>query len=160
MPNSFEEVCVTAPRMLIFAGAIQYLIDHPEKNTLNCLDRAIDYISENATKYGVKVMKALSLGKIHLEEDVAKKMRENPSFAKFVNLSLGKFSCYNWGNVSRDTKTKNDEAIENGGEVSGYYTFNKEKLRIVTAADRSSTTIMIPKQIDISNNDSNNSKEE
>lgn len=96
-------------------------------------------------------MKEFKLGKINVMPDVEKKMKSDDRFKRFVQMSLGKYSNCSWGNMSRDGKNKNNEAIEKGEEVVGYYTFGKEKLRIVTTADRSSTTIMFPEQNDISN---------
>lgn len=50
-----------------------------------------------------------------------------------------------WGDLPADHKTANDEALK-GGErlISAYYTTAGVKLWIITEADRSATTFLLP----------------
>jgi len=49
-----------------------------------------------------------------------------------------------WGEVSDDDKESNDEAVENGDRLLSAYILHRVKLWIITDADRSVTTILLP----------------
>lgn len=50
-----------------------------------------------------------------------------------------------WGDVSGDDWTLNDEALESGDRIlSAYRTAKGERLWIITESDRSATTFLLP----------------
>jgi hypothetical protein len=50
-----------------------------------------------------------------------------------------------WGEVSQDDKQANDDALVNGDRVlSAYRTLRNVRVWIITEADRSSTTVLLP----------------
>jgi hypothetical protein len=52
-----------------------------------------------------------------------------------------------WGGVSAEDKCANDEALVSGERIlSAYRTLKGEKLWIITEADRSATTILLPEE--------------
>ncbi len=62
-----------------------------------------------------------------------------------VTLSLRKHSAGKWGDVCVDDWKANDEALVNGDRIlSSYKDINGTKFWIITEADRSSTTVLLP----------------
>jgi hypothetical protein len=60
---------------------------------------------------------------------------------------LGRHATCDWGDVSEDDWQANDEALEQGDRLlSAYHTANGVKLWIITEADRSATTILLPEE--------------
>jgi len=52
-----------------------------------------------------------------------------------------------WGDVSEDDGWLNDEALDQGERLlSAYHTANGEKIWIITEADRSATTMLMPEE--------------
>lgn len=52
-----------------------------------------------------------------------------------------------WGDVSNEDKQLNDQALVDGDRIlSAYRTLHNEQIWIITKADRSSTTILLPHQ--------------
>jgi hypothetical protein len=52
-----------------------------------------------------------------------------------------------WGIVGREDKQENEFSIKNGFRLlSAYMTTNSEKIWIITEADRSVTTILLPEE--------------
>jgi len=51
----------------------------------------------------------------------------------------------NWGIVGQEDSASNDEALADGSRIlSAYKTLNGKKLWIITEADRSVTTLLLP----------------
>lgn len=60
---------------------------------------------------------------------------------------LQRHAACDWGNLEKEDKKLNDEAVKNGGRIlSAYLLKDKTKLWIITEADRSSTTILLPEE--------------
>jgi hypothetical protein len=58
---------------------------------------------------------------------------------------LQKHLSGDWGDVDRGDQRANDQALREGERLlSAYFTLRGEKLWIITEADRSSTTILLP----------------
>ena len=59
---------------------------------------------------------------------------------------LGRHTKGDWGEMSDEDKSANDRAVVLGGEriFSAYAVKTGEKIWIITEADRSSTTILLP----------------
>lgn len=53
-----------------------------------------------------------------------------------------------WGNLDEDDKMLNDNAVVDGGRILSAYEIgeNKVKIWIITEADRSYTTILLPEE--------------
>ena len=50
-----------------------------------------------------------------------------------------------WGNLTDDNRTANDRALAQGGRIlSAYQATNGTKFWLITEADRSTTTILLP----------------
>ena len=60
---------------------------------------------------------------------------------------LAKHQSGDWGIVGREDKQENEFSIKNGFRLlSAYMTTNSEKIWIITEADRSVTTILLPEE--------------
>jgi hypothetical protein len=60
---------------------------------------------------------------------------------------LGKHQAGDWGDLSEDDKRENDFSVDKGLRIfSAYHTAKGEKLWIITEADRSATTILLPSE--------------
>ena len=58
---------------------------------------------------------------------------------------LNRHVCGDWGDLCVDDKRANDRALEFGGRIlSAYDLPTGERLWIITEADRSATTILLP----------------
>ena len=51
-----------------------------------------------------------------------------------------------WGDVSDDDKELNDQSVADGTRIMSQYTVDGDKVWIITEADRSSTTILLPEE--------------
>ena len=81
------------------------------------------------------------LGKIVITAD-ANKVLDNVSVAK---IFLERYLKGDWGNLCEDDKQLNEDALKNGDRIFASYTdTNGTKFWIITDADRSYTTILLP----------------
>lgn len=59
---------------------------------------------------------------------------------------LSRHQFGDWGDLDEDDKAANDEAITNGDRIFSAYRFDTVKLWVITEADRSATTILLPEE--------------
>jgi hypothetical protein len=63
------------------------------------------------------------------------------------NEFLAQHQSGNWGLICNDDKKENDFSVKNGFRIlSAYKTNNDTKIWIITEADRSSTTLLLPSE--------------
>ena len=64
-----------------------------------------------------------------------------------VQTGLSRHICGDWGDVCDDDKQANDEALTCGARLlSAYHTGAGRKFWIITEADRSVTTVLLPEE--------------
>ena len=51
-----------------------------------------------------------------------------------------------WGDLCQDDKESNDEAVKHGGRILSSYLVGIKKVWVITEADRSVTTILLPSE--------------
>ena len=51
-----------------------------------------------------------------------------------------------WGDMSEDDKQTNEDALTHGGRIFSAYVMSGVKFWIITEADRSATTILLPEE--------------
>lgn len=51
-----------------------------------------------------------------------------------------------WGEVCPDDAQANEQAVVRGGRILSVYTVAKERVYVLTEADRSSTTLLFPRE--------------
>ena len=62
-----------------------------------------------------------------------------------ILLGIQRHQAGDWGNLTDDNRTANDRALAQGGRiVSSYQAMNGTKYWLITEADRSTTTILLP----------------
>lgn len=91
-------------------------------------------------------MKHFELGKTFTTNRVSKMMEESDKFRHFVESSFQRFLRCDWGEISDDDRKANDDGLENYDTLIASYTSNelRQKIWIITEADRSMTTILFP----------------
>ena len=63
-----------------------------------------------------------------------------------VHVLLARHLKGDWGDVDPSDKAANDKAIHDGTRIFSAYQFAAGKVWIITEADRSSTTILLPEE--------------
>lgn len=87
------------------------------------------------------------IGKLTVTREVNERMQNDEQFHCFVIDSIRRYCTCDWGNVSENDKKANTAAICAGDERVLAAYINKElktKIWILTADDRSITTVMFP----------------
>jgi len=89
-------------------------------------------------------MRKFDLGKIVATPGSIEAIEESGQSPSFF---LDRHVCGDWGEVGDEDKLLNDEALVSGERLlSAYRTLKGVKLWIITEADRSSTTILLPEE--------------
>jgi len=82
----------------------------------------------------------MNLGKLVITQNAKKTLNELD-----VLKALSRYIDYDWGEVNKEDKQANDNALKRGERVLGVYSDrNGNKFWIITEADRSVTTILLP----------------
>jgi len=83
------------------------------------------------------------LGRLVATRGVAELMNTDQRFASFVSDSLKRYITCDWGDLCKDDRTMNDEAV-----LASYDhpTHEDWKIWIITEWDRSVTTILFPSE--------------
>ena len=84
------------------------------------------------------------LGMLMITKRVWDKIREDKEFNRFVYDSLERYKNCEWGDLDVEDKMMNDEALKCGDRLlADYKNAEKDwKIRIITEADRKTTTIL------------------
>lgn len=91
-------------------------------------------------------MGKFEFGTIYTTTVIHSRMSEDKKFGNFVNKSLSRYKTFDWGEIPKEDKNLNDEAITNGERIFATYIYPADgtKIWIITEADRSTTTILFP----------------
>ncbi len=68
----------------------------------------------------------------------------NHNIGADLRIYLTRHKNGDWGNTHIDDKLLNDESTKTGGRIVSSYNFCGEKIWIITEADRSYTTVLLP----------------
>lgn len=64
-----------------------------------------------------------------------------------ITDALNRHRSGDWGDICHADKLRNDEALKSGGRLlSAYHASNRRKFWIITEADRSATTVLLPSE--------------
>lgn len=61
-----------------------------------------------------------------------------------VFLAVARHRQGDWGTLCKEDCRRNNSALRNGGRLLSTYQYHEETLWIITEADRSATTILLP----------------
>lgn len=88
------------------------------------------------------------LGQVFMTAGVNNKVANDGTFSKFVFNSIRRYVHGDWGNLCKKDKAMNDSAVKNGDDrIFAKYTNEKGvSIYIITALDRSATTILFPEE--------------
>lgn len=64
----------------------------------------------------------------------------------WIDSCLERHFHKDWGDLCDEDKKTNDDAVENGGRVLSCYTLRGDKMWVITEADRSQTTCLLPEE--------------
>jgi len=83
-----------------------------------------------------------NLGEIHITPGAASRL-----LPQDIDGALRRHSRGDWGEVATDGKSDNDARIEGGGTIASIYTSSAGvRFYVVTEADRSETTVLLPEE--------------
>ncbi|MDD5011554.1 MAG: hypothetical protein PHQ00_05475 [Phycisphaerae bacterium] len=84
-------------------------------------------------------------GQLFFTEGVNNLIAENIDFSAQVCKSLKRHLCGDWGDLEAEDKITNADALKNGDRIFSAYNGVK-RIWIITEADRSSTTVLLPSE--------------
>ena len=91
--------------------------------------------------------KLFETGKIVVTRGVVDAMVKQKGFAAFVCRSMARHRRGDWGDLSSDDKFENELSLDQGFRLlSAYETRGLPRIRIITEADRSATTVLFPEE--------------
>lgn len=94
-------------------------------------------------------MKKFELGKVVYTRGIERLIVDSKDIDFLeIDLCLMKHITGDWGNLDEEDKMLNDSAVVDGGRILSAYEIgeNKVKIWIITEADRSYTTILLPEE--------------
>lgn len=71
---------------------------------------------------------------------------ETLPISEILSLALDRHMCGDWGNLDEHDKKQNENALMYGGRLFSSYNTEHGKVWIITEADRSSTTCLLPSE--------------
>lgn len=105
-------------------------------------------------------MKITDLGQLVATRAVADLQESNKEFDEFLRTCLGRYLNNDWGDLEKEDKQMNDDAVKSGERILASYKFpdnapwtndalnmysgKENRIWIITELDRSVTTILFP----------------
>lgn len=92
-------------------------------------------------------MKKFEPGDIYSTDKVNERLSQDNGFSLFVLVSLNRHLNGDWGNICEEDKAQNEEALVDGLRLMSVYKRKDhpdDTIWIITEADRSATTILLP----------------
>ena len=89
------------------------------------------------------------LGRLTAAYGISAEMEDDTAFQRFVAASLNRYRSCDWGELSVTDRQANDAAVRNGSDriLAAYISKElRKKIWIITEADRSYTTVMMPQE--------------
>ena len=98
--------------------------------------------------------KELKLGKVVMTRGVAEAVDESMEFTSFVADCARRYVRKDWGDLCKEDKKANDDALRNGDRIVASYLMpqalrdltDESKIWIITEWDRSVTTVLFPSE--------------
>jgi lipocalin len=88
-------------------------------------------------------MEKLNLGILCMTDEIICTMGANKQFTKEITAALQRYYSGDWGDMCREDKKLNDNAVKSGEDrIVAAYETSESKIYIITEWDRSYTTIL------------------
>lgn len=91
-------------------------------------------------------------GSLYMTAGVSFVMEQDHHFAEFIHQSIKRHLNCDFGDLDPEDKDSNNQAILDGGRIFSAYKSNTSleedptKIWVITEADRSSTTVLFPRE--------------
>ena len=87
------------------------------------------------------------IGKVVATRGVHERMTQDLQFMEFIGRCLGRHVEGDWGEVCKEDREINQEALIIGNRVMSVYSHvDNTKVWVITEADRSVTTVLFPEE--------------
>lgn len=101
-------------------------------------------VIENDSKCYISAPMEFELGQVVMTKGISDLLNGLP--VQLLMPCLIRHQAGDWGDVCLEDKVANDEATHLGFRILSQYNFADEKIWIITEADRSVTTILLPSE--------------
>ena len=93
------------------------------------------------------VAETFKCGSLLVTQGINSRIADDLEFSKFIVNALNRHVSCDWGEMDEEDKQENDYALDKYLRLFSAYELNdKEKIWIITEADRSATTILFPNE--------------
>lgn len=89
-------------------------------------------------------IKPFALGRVLMTASIQSLIEESQLTNEFLFESLKRHVRGDWGNLEDEDKVVNDDALKTGCRILSAYHSNDIRIWIITEADRSVTTVLLP----------------
>lgn len=88
--------------------------------------------------------KKFELGQIVVTNSVDTRIKEDKTFEKFVQMSLGRYANCDWGDTCKEDSKLNDNALKEDDRLFAVYKYKKtgEEILMATEWNRHTTAVM------------------
>ena len=95
----------------------------------------------------VQTQPLFKMGALVMTQGINKLVSDSEDFSKFVVESLNRHARADWGDLSEDDKDENNFSLNKHLRIFSAYKYNEDvRIWIITEADRSVTTILLPSE--------------
>ncbi len=85
------------------------------------------------------------IGRVVVTRGVHARMVDDRTFMEFIGRCLGRHMDGDWGEVDREDRQTNEDALKVGNRLlSAYSHVDNTRVWVITEADRSVTTVLFP----------------
>lgn len=84
------------------------------------------------------------MGTLAFTAGVNNQVADDLNFSKFVLASIRRHAAGDWGDLCKEDKKANDEALTDGSRLFSAYALNSVKIWIITEWDRAVTKVLFP----------------
>ena len=91
-------------------------------------------------------MAAFPLGPLLLSAGVAEAVAGDSAAAAEVCRLIARHARCDWGDLCEEDKALNERALRNGGRLLSAYATRIGRVWVITEADRSATTVLLPEE--------------
>ena len=97
-----------------------------------------------------KDSKCFKIGKVRISDGIRQMIKNNSKFEHDVLSCLIRHKFSDWGEITESDKFRNDLSVQSElkglqtARIFSEYHLNDEKIWIITEADRSFTTVLLP----------------